>query len=88
MAHAGAGVTGDAAPYIWQWGNNPGYRAFAMASSRSGDGFVLLTNSENGLKLAEPIAQTLLPGEHNVFRFPWLEDDLINVLCNKLWICL
>jgi CubicO group peptidase (beta-lactamase class C family) len=35
--------------YLWQWGNNPGYRSFVMASPRTGAGFVLLTNSESGL---------------------------------------
>ncbi|MFX5464561.1 serine hydrolase, partial [Acinetobacter baumannii] len=34
---------------IWHWGNNPGYRAFAMASSMRGDGFVIFTNSDAGL---------------------------------------
>ncbi len=73
---------------IWQWGNNTGYRAFAMASVRSGDGFVMLTNSENGLELAPPLAQKILPGRHTVFESPILGTDLLNVLCNTLRICL
>lgn len=73
---------------FWQWGNNPGYRAFVMASPRTGDGFVMLSNSENGLKLAEPLARNILPGEHKVFRFAMLEDDVLNLLCNSLRICL
>lgn len=56
-------------PYLWQWGNNPGYRAFAMISASSGNGFVLLTNSEQGMKLAEPLARTAIPSEHGAFRF-------------------
>lgn len=59
-------------PYIWQWGNNPGYRAFAMASARSRDGFVILTNSEQGMPLAASVAHSVLPADHNAFRFSWV----------------
>jgi CubicO group peptidase (beta-lactamase class C family) len=59
-------------PYIWQWGNNPGFRAFAMASVTSKDGFVILTNSERGMPLAASVAQSVLPAEHNAFRFSWV----------------
>ncbi len=55
---------------IWQWGNNPGFRAFAMASTSSGDGLVVLTNSERGMPLAAAVAQEVLPLEHGAFRFP------------------
>jgi CubicO group peptidase (beta-lactamase class C family) len=74
--------------YIWQWGNNTGYRAFVIASVRTGDGLVILTNGENGLKLAEPMTQRILPGEHKLFQFPMLGDDALNVLCNTLRLCL
>lgn len=79
--------TADAS-YIWQWGNNRGYRAFAMASMRTGDGFVMLTNSENGLELAAPMAQRILPGEHRLFRSPILGYDIINKVCTTLRVCL
>lgn len=36
-------------PCVWQWGNIPGYPAFAIASVASKDGFVMLTNSERGM---------------------------------------
>ncbi len=74
--------------FIWQWGNNPGYRAFVIASVRTGNGFVMLTNSENGLKLAEQITQKVLLGEHKVFRFSMLSDDIINLFCLTLRLCL
>ncbi|NHZ93055.1 serine hydrolase [Massilia sp. CCM 8733] len=73
---------------IWQWGNNTGYRAFAIASVRSGDGFVMLTNSENGLELAQPLAEKILPGQHTLFQSPILGTDVLNILCNRLHICL
>lgn len=56
-------------PCLWHWGNNPGYRAFAMMRPRRGDAFVLLTNSERGMALAEPLAGLALPGEHTAFGF-------------------
>jgi len=75
-------------PTIWQWGNNTGYRAFVMASVQAGDGFVLLTNSENGLKLAQPMAQKILHEEHKLFQFSMLGDDIANLLCNSVRLCL
>lgn len=62
----------EGGPCIWQWGNNPGYRAFAMASVASKDGFVILTNSERGMPLAASLAHSVLPAEHNAFRFSWV----------------
>ena len=64
--------TAAGGPYLWQWGNNPGFRAFAMVSLTSGDGFVLLTNSERGMPLAAPLAQATVPADHGVFRFHML----------------
>lgn len=74
--------------YIWHWGNNPGYRSFVLASVQTGDGFVLFTNSENGLYLAKPIADILLPDEHKLFEFSLLKNDIVNILCNSLRLCL
>jgi hypothetical protein len=74
--------------HLWQWGNNTGYRAFAIASLRTGDGFVMLTNSENGLELAEPLARKILPGEHRLFQSSIMGTDIINLLCNTLRVCL
>ena len=61
---------GAGSPCIWQWGNNPGYRSFAMASLGSKDGFVILTNSDRGMPLAASVAHATLPEQHNAFRFP------------------
>jgi CubicO group peptidase (beta-lactamase class C family) len=63
---------GPQGPNLWQWGSNPGYRAFVMASASSGDAIVILTNSERGMALAEPLTKIVLPGEHNAFGFPML----------------
>ncbi|WP_426318159.1 serine hydrolase domain-containing protein [Pseudoduganella sp. R-43] len=61
---------GSGGSHVWQWGNNPGFRAFAMASTTTKDGFVVLTNSERGMPLAASIAQQVLPSDHGAFRFP------------------
>jgi CubicO group peptidase (beta-lactamase class C family) len=57
---------------LWQWGSNPGYRAFVMASASSGNAVVVFTNSERGMALAQPLTKIVLPGEHPAFRFPML----------------
>ena len=72
---------------IWHWGNNPGYRAFVIASVRTGDGFVMLTNTENGLKLAPALTQKVLPGEHKIFGFSLLGGGLLETLCNAVHVC-
>lgn len=63
----------EAGPCFWQWGNNPGYRAFAMASVRSGDGFVMLSNSERGLALAAALGSAVLPQAREVWGFGMLD---------------
>jgi CubicO group peptidase (beta-lactamase class C family) len=54
---------------IWHWGNNPGYRAFVIASTQSGNALVMLTNSDNGLALAEPLTQRTFLGRYKIFNF-------------------
>ncbi len=65
--------TATGGPYLWQWGNSPGFRAFAMVSTSGGDGFVLFTNSERGMPLAASLARLTVPVEHGVFRFGMLD---------------
>lgn len=78
---------GREGPLLWHWGNNPGYRAFAMVSPRGGDGFVLLTSSDNGMALAAPVGRQVLPGAHQAYRFHLLRDGLANLLCETLDLC-
>ncbi len=54
---------------LWHWGNNPGYRAFVIASPQTGDGLVMLTNSNAGLALAEPLVKRVWPGRYKIFSF-------------------
>lgn len=74
--------------HLWQWGNNPGYRAFVIALPGAGDGLVMLTNSDGGLKLAEPLVRAAVPGEHKVFRSPFLTGGMLDTLCDVLRLCL
>lgn len=73
---------------LWQWGNTPGYRAFVLAVPGSGDGLVLLTNSDAGLKLVEPLVRAALPGEHKFLRSPFLTAGVLDALCEILGVCL
>jgi CubicO group peptidase (beta-lactamase class C family) len=64
--------TAAGGPYLWHWGNNPGFRAFAMVSASSKKGYVLFTNSERGMPLAASLARSTIPAAHGVFRFHML----------------
>lgn len=52
-------ATGDA---IWQWGHDPGYRAFAIAVPERRFGAVFFSNSDNGMLLLERIVEGTLGG--------------------------
>ncbi len=79
---------GEKETFIWQWGNNPGYRAFVMASVSSGDAVVMFTNSEEGLAMAEPIVATVLPGTHNVFKSYLVREGFSYFVCKKFDWCM
>ncbi len=73
--------------YIFQWGNNPGYRAFAISSVTTGDGLIVLTNSEDGMALADPLPKIILPGEHQVFKFRLLREGVMASFCGVVRVC-
>ena len=75
-------------PLMWiDRGNNTGYRAFVIVSVRTGDGLVMLTNGEGGLKLAEPLTGGVLPGAHELFQSPMLGGGITDFLCETLRLC-
>ena len=79
---------GEKETFIWQWGNNTGYRAFVMASTSSGDAVVMLTSSENGLAMAESIVTTVLPGAHSVFKSYLVREGFWYFACKNFSWCL
>ena len=78
---------GEGEEFIWHWGDNPGFKAFAVASLRTGDGVVILTNSDDGLELAEAVIETAMTQATGVFRFYMLRNGMHRVVCRKLGWC-
>ncbi|GAA2755098.1 serine hydrolase domain-containing protein [Actinopolymorpha rutila] len=46
---------------FWQWGDNPGYKAFAAGSPGADLGVVVLTNGDQGLDVAAGLVREVLP---------------------------
>lgn len=79
-------TTAERAPLLWHWGNNYGYRAFVTAAPATGDGMILLTNGDQGLKLAQALTANIIPGQLSLFQFPMLGLKS-GFLCQALGIC-
>ena len=79
---------GEKETFMWQWGNNPGYRSFVMASTSSGDAVVVLTNSEKGLAMAESIVTTVLPGTDSVFKSYLVREGISHFACKNFDWCM
>ncbi len=58
---------------FWHWGDATASRGFAIGCRGTGDGVVVLTDSENGLSVAEPIVAAVLGGAHPAFA--WLDVE-------------
>jgi len=58
--------------HIWHWGNNPGFRALAMADLSTKDAVVALAATETGMPRAKASLREALPGPH-----PGLDLDLV-----------
>ncbi len=48
---------------FWHWGDNVGYKSFALLDTSTRKGLVLLTNSENGMLLLQPLLRVVLGRE-------------------------
>jgi CubicO group peptidase (beta-lactamase class C family) len=46
--------------YIWHWGDNKYFKAFFIASKKTGDGFTYFTNGENGLTIVQRMIRLTL----------------------------
>lgn len=59
--------------YFWHWGDGGIYKTFAIASRELGTGVVILTNSENGLKICPKIVSAVMLGNRFAFDFEMME---------------
>lgn len=63
----------DRSKAIWHWGDNGVFRCFVIAYPSEGRGLVYLTNSENGLAIAEDVVSRTFADTHHAIR--WLDYD-------------
>jgi tetratricopeptide (TPR) repeat protein len=60
----GVGLQGtDDSAAIWHWGDNTGYKSFAIVQLRSGDGLVYLSNSDHGMSIVHEVLAQAFGGE-------------------------
>lgn len=59
--------------YFWHWGDAQTYKAFAIASRELGTGVVILTNSQNGLKICPAIVSTVMSGDRYALNLDLIE---------------
>jgi CubicO group peptidase (beta-lactamase class C family) len=52
---------------LWQWGDNPGFKAFAVAEPDAGVGLVVLTNADTGQRVCRYLIRQLLGIDHPAF---------------------
>ncbi|MFZ6655366.1 serine hydrolase domain-containing protein [Undibacterium sp. TJN19] len=86
LTHPNSAGQGVQSTLLWHWGNNYGYRAFVIADPATGNGMVMLTNSDQGLKLAEAMTANIIPGQLSLFQFPMLGLKP-GFACQVLGIC-
>jgi CubicO group peptidase (beta-lactamase class C family) len=73
--------------HIWHWGDNPGFKALVAASIRTGDGVVILTNSDEGLALARSVVDKLMPAADGIFGFYMLKSRAGRMPCRGPGCC-
>ena len=49
---------------VWQWGDDPGYKNFVIATPARRTGLVVFTNGDRGADVYASIVRALLPGPH------------------------
>ncbi len=54
----------DSGPYFWQWGDNPGFKCFVIASRPNRHGVVYFTNTQKGLSIITALVTRILGGKH------------------------
>ena len=59
--------------FFWHWGDLVTFKSFTLASKKIKTGIVILTNSQNGLKICERIVNQAIGGKHPAFKY-WMID--------------
>ncbi len=59
--------------FFWHWGDLVTFKSFIVASKDLKTGIVILTNSQNGLKICERIVNLAIGGKHPAFKY-WAID--------------
>ncbi|MEM9923159.1 MAG: serine hydrolase domain-containing protein [Cyanobacteria bacterium P01_D01_bin.50] len=59
--------------FFWHWGDLVTFKSFTAASKNLKTGIVILTNSQNGLKICERIVNQAIGGKHPAFKY-WMID--------------
>lgn len=59
--------------FFWHWGDLVTFKSFTAASKDLQTGIVILTNSQNGLKICEKIVNQAICGKHPAFKY-WMID--------------
>lgn len=54
---------------FWHWGDNGSFKAFALGSRARRRAVAIFTNGAAGLRLAQPVVEAVVPGEHPAFGF-------------------
>ena len=71
---------------LWEWGDNAGYKSFAYLEPDSRKGFVMLSNSANGMLILHHLFEELVGGPQTAVR--WLNyqqvDDPVYQLGRRL----
>ncbi len=53
--------------YAWQWGDNPGFKAFYLADPQREQAIVVFTNGDRGARVYERVIRSLLGTDHPAF---------------------
>jgi hypothetical protein len=64
----GWGIEEEGGPrYLWQWGDNGGWKNVVMVHPESGSALVVFTNGSNGMRVVERVAKAATGRDHALF---------------------